>query len=84
MTNHNRSRAEIAASRIDAGGLLLILGFVAVCAATVLAEGRLFRFFFAITAAAGLGVAVILQIREWISGSLVGAVSALSKVYRSC
>lgn len=36
-------------------------------------EGRLFRFFFAITGACGPGVAIVLQIRERISGSIGGA-----------
>ena len=69
----NRSRAEIKANRIDVGGVVLILAFVAVSAATVLAEGRLFRFFFAITGACGVGVAIVLHIRERISGSIGGA-----------
>ena len=69
----SRSRAETEARKLDARGVVMILGFVAICVATVLAEGRLFRFFFVITGACGLGVAAVLQIREWISGSLVGA-----------
>ncbi|HEY6273441.1 MAG TPA: hypothetical protein VIX19_15790 [Terriglobales bacterium] len=35
----NRSRAEITANRIDVGGVVLMLAFVAVSAATVLAKG---------------------------------------------
>jgi hypothetical protein len=69
----NGSRAVHAARRLDAGGIVLFLAFVAVCAAAVLAEGRIFRFFFAITAACGLAVAAILQVRERLSGWLVGA-----------
>jgi hypothetical protein len=69
----NHSRAEITANRIDVRGVVMILAFVALSAATVLAEGRLFRFFFAITGACGLGVAIVLQIRERIRGSIAGA-----------
>jgi hypothetical protein len=69
----NRSPSEVAAGKFYAGSAVMILAFVAICAATVLAEGRLFRFFFAITGACGLAVAAFLQIRERISGSLAGA-----------
>jgi hypothetical protein len=69
----DRSPAEIGARKLDAGGVVVILAFVAICVAAVPAEGRIFRFFFAITGACGLAVAVFLQVREWISGSLAGA-----------
>lgn len=69
----DRLPAEIGARKLDAGGVVVILAFVAICVAAILAEGRIFRFFFAITGACGLAVAAFLQIGEWISGWLVGA-----------
>ena len=61
------------ARRVDAGGIALMLAFAALCAAAVVAEGRLFRFFFAFTGACGLVVAAILGLRERVSGWLAGA-----------
>lgn len=51
----------------------MILSFVAVCMAIVYETRNLFAFFLAITGACGLGVFVVLQIRERMSGWLVGA-----------
>lgn len=43
------------------------------CTAAIVAGEHWLRLFAAVAAAGGLGVAAILQIREWLSGSLVGA-----------
>lgn len=51
----------------------MILASVAVCMAIVYETRNLFAFFLAIAGACGLGVFVVLQIRERTSGWLVGA-----------
>jgi hypothetical protein len=67
------SPTEVEERKLDIGSVVVILAFAAICVAAVLAEGRIFRFFFAITGACGLAVAAFLQLKEWISGSLAGA-----------
>ena len=51
----------------------MILAFAAVSIVVANGAWRLLAFFLAISGACGLGIFVVLQIREWMSGSLAGA-----------